>query len=157
MLYFARQYREASDHLEKVLDLDPSYPPAPWFLGLTYLQQGKQEDAVRQLERAVTLSGRDVGYLSVLGWMYGQMGRQADADQILDELRESGRRGYLSPWNIALVYAGMNELDQAFAWLDKAFEERVGWMVFLPTFPLLDTLRADPRFHALLGRMNLGL
>ncbi len=71
-----------------------------------------------------------------------------------DASRDAGTRGYFSPWNVALVYAGLNQTDQALEWLEKAHDERHACMVWLNKYPLLDPLRSDPRFQALLRRMN---
>ena len=73
---------------------------------------------------------------------------------VLEELQQVGTHLYLDPTNVAFVHVGLGDTEQAVDWLNKAYEERAGWMVWLNALPLLDPLRADPRFQALLQKMN---
>jgi hypothetical protein len=73
---------------------------------------------------------------------------------VLDELNEVSKQIYVSPYNIALIYAGLGEMDKALAWLERAFAERSTWMLYLKVDPWLDSLRSEPRFQDLLRRMN---
>ena len=74
---------------------------------------------------------------------------------MIDELQERSKRNYISPTVIAFIYAGLGENDQAFAWLDKAYDTRDALLVFLKAEPLFDGLRSDPRFAGLLQRVGL--
>ena len=102
----------------------------------------------------MALSGGDQAFLAVLGCAYGASGRTREAGKVLEELREVGTRGYLDPTNVALVHVGLGDTDQVVDWLNKAYEDRAGWIVWLNTYPLFDPLRSDPRFQALPQRMN---
>ena len=82
-------------------------------------------------------------------------GKRAEAQKVLDELQEQSKRRYVSPYLIALVYLGLSNKDQAFSWLEKAYDERSVNLMYLKVEPMLDPLRSDPRFAELLRRMNL--
>ena len=91
----------------------------------------------------------------MLGMCYGLAGRQADANKVLKELLELSRRRYVTPVALVQVYIGLGDKDQAFAWLEKAYEERSYGMAFLKVMPMADPLRSDPRFDDLLRRIGL--
>ena len=154
ILFNARQYDRAIDQLEQTRTLDPNHPLTLFFLGMAYPQMGLHQKAIEDLERGVAVSGRDQGFLALLGYAYAVSGQAREAGKVLDELQEVGARGYLDRWNVALVHTGLGDADRAIDWLNKAYEDRAGWMVWLNTFPLLDPLRSDPRFQDLLRRMN---
>jgi tetratricopeptide (TPR) repeat protein len=119
---------------------------------------GKKECDQRPSEpfkKAVTYSGRGSLYMAELAHAYAVVGRREDALALLQELNERARKRYVSPYGFALVCTGIGNKDQAFAWLDKAYEERASALPFLNTNPTLANLRSDFRFHALLQRMNL--
>jgi hypothetical protein len=88
---------------------------------------------------------------------YGRAGRKAEANKILNELLELSQRRYVTPPALANVYIGLGDKDQAFFWLEKAYQERSYYLAFLKVFPGDDSLRSDPRFADLLRRMGLAL
>ena len=83
------------------------------------------------------------------------MAKNPEARKILLELEEAAEQRYVSPYDIATIYAALGEKDQAFAWLEKAYEERSGWLAYLQVNPILDNLRPDPRFASLVRRIGL--
>lgn len=116
---------------------------------------GQFDEAIKSLEKASALSGRAPGALGFLGLAYGLDGRKDEANQVLKELLEIKRRRYVSPPALANVYIGLGNKDQAFYWLEKAYQDRSNYMVWLKVFPLVDSLRLDPRFDDLLRRIGL--
>jgi Flp pilus assembly protein TadD len=90
-----------------------------------------------------------------LGHVYAVSGKKAEARAVLDELKQRSRKEYVPADNIALVYAGLGEKDQAFTWLEKAYEEHAFKMAWLKVEPYWDSLRSDPRFSDLLRRVGL--
>jgi hypothetical protein len=90
-----------------------------------------------------------------LGHLYATSGRKGEARAVLDELRQLSRREYVPADSMALIHAGLGEKEQAFAWLEKAYEERSFRMAWLKVEPRWDSLRSDPRFTQLLQRMGL--
>jgi tetratricopeptide (TPR) repeat protein len=151
----ARRYDEAIEQLRRVIAVEPNHYPAHWYLGHTYAANGQFNEAIAASERAVALSGRAPGALGFLGLAYGLAGRTDDANKVLKELIELKRRRYVSPPALANVYIGLGNKEQTFFWLEKAYEERSNYMVWLKVYPLLDPLRSDPRFDDLLRRIGL--
>ena len=93
--------------------------------------------------------------LGALGRAYAVSGKRDKAKKVLDELKERATRSYVPPYRIATVYNGLGEKDQAFEWLERAYEERSGSLVFLKVDPMFDNLRSDSRFTALLKKVGL--
>jgi tetratricopeptide (TPR) repeat protein len=151
----ARRYDEAIEQLCRVTALDPSNYLAHWFLGIAYADNKRFDDAIATSEKAVVLSSRAPGALGALGMCYGLAGRKVEANKALHELLELNRRRYVTPVALVKVYIGLGDKDRAFAWLEKAFQERSNFMAYLRVIPEADTLRSDPRFDDLLRRMGL--
>jgi tetratricopeptide (TPR) repeat protein len=152
-LYVARRYDEAKEQLRKTLEMDQGFPQAHVFLGLVYQQEGRDREALAEVQKAVDLSGRPPEILSALGYVYAVSGRR-EASKILDEMKEQSKRTYVSADWIAIIYAGLGEKDQAFVWLEKAYENH-DLPVDLKVDPKWDRLRSDPRFAELLRRVGL--
>jgi DNA-binding winged helix-turn-helix (wHTH) protein/TolB-like protein/Tfp pilus assembly protein PilF len=153
ILYLAGRYDEAVAHCERLLDVDPNFFPARRYLGLVYEQQGRYKEAIEQFQQGVKLSGNPL-MLSLLGHAYAVSGRKVEAQRILTELNQQKQR-YVSPYTIATIYAGLGEKDQAFRWLEKAYEERDIWLMNLRIDPVLKPIRSDQRFTSLLQRLGL--
>lgn len=154
-LYYARQYRQAIDQHRKALELEPEFALARLNLGRAYLGAGMFPEAVAELEKAVRLSDRSPAMLAALAQAYGLAGQTERAQELLKEMVARSKTTYVSPFDIALVYIGLRDKDQAFAWLQKAYEEHCPALVYLRLHPWADGLRSDPRFQDLLGRLHL--
>jgi len=155
ILGYARRYDEAIEQLHRVIAMDQDSFQAYWSLGTVYAGSGRFAEAVESAEKAAALS-RTPGALGILGMCYGFTGRTAEANKILDELLELNRRRYVPTAAMANVYVGLGNKDQAFFWLEKAYQERSYYMAYLKVLPFLDSLRGDPRFDDLLRRIGLG-
>jgi TolB-like protein/Tfp pilus assembly protein PilF len=149
-----REYDQAIIESEKLLELDPNDAGAYYFLAWPYKQKGMYEEAIAMLEKAVTLSEGVPMYVAGLGHAYALAGRNNEALQILNQLQEQRTRMPPDPFHIALVYIGLGDKEEAFEWLEKAYQERSTQLVFLKVGPRFDSLRDDPRFQDLLRRMN---
>jgi len=114
------------------------------------------EKAALEMEKAVDLSGRSPLYVAALRHACALAGDRLSAQSLLDELKRSPLQRYVSPLDIALVYAGMGDNDSAFVWLEKAYQERVTRLQELPQ-PSFDGLRSDARFAELMRRLGLPL
>jgi DNA-binding winged-HTH domains len=155
LLHYARQHDQAIEQLLRTLDMDPNLLPAQVFLGRAYEQKGMYEEAISAFQRAVTTFRNDWRIVGLLGHAYAVAGIRDKANRILAELKKHAERSYISPFNIALIYVALDEKDQAVEWLERAFDDRSLWMVFLKVDPRLDSLRSAPRFADMLRRMNL--
>jgi eukaryotic-like serine/threonine-protein kinase len=153
--YFARDYDKAVEECNKALELDKYSTFAYRNLGLAYLQLGNIENAINALCKAVTFSSGGLAFESYLGYAYGVAGKQMEAVEVLENLLEISREKYVPAYNMAMIYLGLKDFDKTFEWLDKAFEERSGFLPFLNVEPMIDPLRTDSRFQDLLWRINL--
>jgi serine/threonine protein kinase/Tfp pilus assembly protein PilF len=147
---WAGRHDEAIESALKVLELDPNFVIAHVRLGLAYERKLLFEEAIRELQKAVALTERSPVRLAQLAHAYALAGKRGQAQLLLDEIKELSKQRYVSPYDIAMVYAGLGQKDQAFGWLQKAYEERR--LATLQVDPGFDNLRADPRFTDLLRR-----
>jgi eukaryotic-like serine/threonine-protein kinase len=155
-LYYARRYGQAVDELNKALEVDPNQYATYEFLGYANEAMGKYEEAMRSYLRAIELSGGLKDPEADLAGCYALMGKREEAQKRLNDIIEYSKRNYVSPVVIAFVFSGLGEKDQAFAWLEKAFRERDPCLVeCLKNHFRCDSLRADPRFTALLRKIGL--
>jgi serine/threonine-protein kinase len=153
--YMARRYDEAIKQAEKSIEAEPNDPTTNLLLGWVYEQKGMYDEAIADYQKAIGASERTSNILGALGHAYAMSGRRREALKILDELKETSRQKYLSPYDLAILYTGLGEKDQAVGQLSKAYDERAGWLINLKVEPLFDPLRSDPRVAALLRRMGL--
>jgi len=175
--FYARQYDQTMEACRRTMDLDSQYPAPHWYLGMAYEQKRDYPKAIGELQIAFALSGgspaplssmahayaqaRDAVsggnpvYLSSLGHAYAVAGNVEEARKALRELDELSKRRYVSPYEKAIVHAGLGETEQTFSWLEKAYSDRSGWLVYLQVEPRLERLRADPRFSSLVKRVGL--
>ena len=152
--YFARQYDSAMEQGAKALDMDPNFGFAYWHRGMAYIQQKKFGDAITALRKAISLSGPATTFISYLGYANARLGKSREARQMLAQLERVSKRQYVSSYFIAIIYLGLGDLDRTFEWLEKAYEERSGFMAFINVEPMLDALRGDPRFKALAEKIK---
>ncbi len=150
IFYTAREYDRALEQYRKTLEMDPNFLPAHREIGFTYEQQGDYEKAIAELQKARQLAPNDMHVLGWLGHVYAVSGKRTEAQKLLDELRERSRSGYVPAYSWGLIYAGLGNKDQAFAWLKRACDERDDWLAMLKVDPRFDSLRSDPRFQNLL-------
>jgi TolB-like protein/DNA-binding winged helix-turn-helix (wHTH) protein/Tfp pilus assembly protein PilF len=154
-LYHARRYDEAARELRTALALDPNHRPSLWYLGFVLIEKQQFDEAIKVLERAALQSERNPAELGVLARAYARAGRRADALRIVDELTRRRRDGYVSPSPLVHAYLGLENHDQAFVWLERAFQEHANLIRYLRTHPAFDSLRSDRRFTSLLRRAGL--
>lgn len=143
------------EQARKIKELDPNHPTMYAVLGLVYLRQGHAVDALAELEKAVELSAREAEYLGYLGYGYAVSHRRAEAFAILEELKRMYADREAVGQDLASVCAGLEERDEAFAWLEKDMQAHSGYAANIVYEPRFDSLRSDRRFTELLRRMNL--
>jgi len=153
ILFLAGKNDEAIAHCKRLLEVDPNFFPALRYLGLAYEQKGMHKEAIAEFTKGVKLSASPL-MISLLGHAYAVSGNKPEARRILAELDKQKQR-YVSPYTVATIYAGLGDKDQAFKWLEKAFEERDIWLMNLGVDPQFTPLRSDRRFSDLLTRIGL--
>ena len=154
-LYMAREYDRAIEQLRNTLDMDPNFALPRLVLGQAYEQKHAYPQGLTELQKAASISHDSPQVLGALGHTYGASGNRPAAEKVLAQLMEESKSQYVSPFYVALVYAGLQENDNALDWLERAFRDRSNAMVFLKVDPQLDGLRSLPRFRSLLTRLGL--
>jgi TolB-like protein/Flp pilus assembly protein TadD len=153
-LYTARRYPEAISVLRETISLDPAHPLPYLPLGLAHAQRGEYEEAREALEKAGALSPESSEILGQLAYVHGKAGNTERSAELLEELRRRSESQYVSPFYFAVAHTGLGEWSRALDWLEKGYDERIWLMCVVNTDPLFDPLRREPRFQALLRRMN---
>lgn len=153
-LSFAGQYDQAIEQFRKTLDIDPSFP-VHRDLAWAYTQKGLYEKAIAEFQKGINLHGEASFKLSGLGYTYAVSGNRRDAQRVLERSKELSQKLYVPATHIAVIYAGLGEKEQAFQWLEKAYNERDEGLIYLNVAPVWGSLRSDPRFHDLVRRVGL--
>ena len=152
--YYAGRYDEAVKQLQFVLEMNPKFPPAHLWLGRTFQELGKFDEALAEFRQVEEVLQEWPVSVAARGFVAAAAGRTYEAEEILAELERLGRRKFVTSYGVALVYAGLGQHDAAFAVLNKAFDERSHWLVWLRLDPRWNTLRHDPGFTELERRMQ---
>jgi DNA-binding winged helix-turn-helix (wHTH) protein/TolB-like protein/Tfp pilus assembly protein PilF len=152
--YYSGQYDRAIEQYQRALEMDPSYIWARVHLSQAYVQRGMYTEAIAELQQAVASSPINHRHLAGLAHIFAVSGRQGESRRLLDDLLEREKKQYVSPYSIAMVYAGLEEKKQALAWLRKGAEQRAGRMVRLQFDHRFKNLRSDPQFIEMLRRIN---
>ena len=155
VLLTARQTDQSIEQLRKTLEMDPNFVLTHHRLGLAYEQQGKYDEAIAEFKQVISLtSGKPLG-VAALAHAYAMSGRRAEAKETLAKLQEQSKVRYVSPSSVAFVFAALDDKEQAFAWLEKAFQVHDGVLVRLKVDSRYDKLRSDPRFAEMMRKMGL--
>jgi len=152
VLYFARRYEHAVEQLLSTIEMDESFLPAHYFLGLVYLQAGQHQDAAICFQKAAAISNNHPAPVTGMVRTMALSGRRKDALKILEEVKASAVRRYVAPYYIAVSYLALGNKERTLQWLDRAREERSPYMSNLRRDPELDAIRSDPSFVKLLRR-----
>jgi TolB-like protein/Tfp pilus assembly protein PilF len=152
--YQRRQFDRSIEQEKASLELDPTYLPALVNIGRAYERKGMHREARDTFQKLLTYVPDEPAVLSLLAHEYAVSGEKDAARKLLTRLQGLSGSRYVPSLYIALVYVGLGEKDQAFRWLDKAYEERCEYLIYLSTEPLADPLRGDPRFSSLLNRLG---
>jgi tetratricopeptide (TPR) repeat protein len=122
---------------------------------LSYEQLGDYEAAIANMNRAVDIAGRSALFVGALGHCYGASGHREAAETLRQELEVRSADRYVSPYNVMLIHLGLGETDLALTWLERALEDRTGFLWMTPREPRFDPLRGDPRFREMVARHGL--
>jgi TolB-like protein/DNA-binding winged helix-turn-helix (wHTH) protein/Tfp pilus assembly protein PilF len=153
--YMAREYDMSVEQLLKMIEAEPSYAVAHYFLGFSREQRGELKEAIKEFQKAVALSGGEPSYLAGLAHAYALSGDQQKSRAICKKLQERAHTEYVSSYDIALIYAGLREKQQVLEWLKRAYEEDDPNMNLLNVEPAFDDFHLDAAFRDMLQRMGL--
>ena len=151
---FTHQWDKAIEQLRSSIDLDPNYWFDHYFLGRAYEQKERFPEAIAALKQAISLGGTTEVWSS-LGHAYAVSGKAEEAQKVIDHLNELSVHQYVAPYNFAVIYAGLGNKDEAFDWLNRAFQERSYLLTYLTVDERLTNLHSDPRFDELRRRVGL--
>ena len=154
-LYYSKQYDEAEDALRAALELNPNYPLGRIWLGRVYQMRNVFDQSIDQYKKALVLTSGWPVALSQIGNVYGVSGNYEQARIILDSLNSFAPEIFVTSYGVALVHAGLGDKGKMYEWLNKAYDERSHWLVWLKTDPRWDAFRSDAQFAELLARIGL--
>jgi len=152
--YLSRQYDASIEQSRKVIEMEPDFYLAHYTLAMALTQKKDYANAISEFKKAKSISDipwNDAG----LGYVYASAGRKQEALQVIAELEAKTKQRHVSPYAIATIYAGLDDPDRTFEWLEKAYQERSPGLTLLKVEPMLDNIRSDPRYTDLLRRMGL--
>ena len=150
--YYARDYRRGADQFRKTLDLDRRYLMAYIYLGQCLDQLQDFDNAIAVCEKGLQIA-EDPWLAASLIHAYGRARRRVEAENQLTKLIQKSKTTIVSPYLLAMAYAGLNERDKALVWLETAYRDRVNWMPYLKVDPQLDDLRREGRLDDLVRRV----
>src|SRR5215213_4809038 len=154
-LYYAGRLDEARKESLKLLEMDPSFVRTHYELGLVLEEAGKLEEAMTEFKLGLKQAPDNVAALTALGHAQARAGKRAEAEKIIGRLQELSKRQYVSPFQTAVIYAGMDERKLALDWLEKSRDERFNWLPFIKVDPVFKNLRSDARFVELSKSLGL--
>ncbi|MGB6340566.1 MAG: protein kinase [Candidatus Aminicenantaceae bacterium] len=149
----ADQFENAVETLQRTIEMDPDFPMTHLYLAYVYIQKNMYEEALTELQKEKSLLN---GFLEPhIGIVYNLMGQKDKTQKILDELLVRSKKEYISSYGLALLHFDLGENDLGFSCLEKAYDVRDPWLVYMSVDFLLDRVRSDPRFKEILKRTNL--
>ena len=152
--YYNGRYAEAVSQLKSVLDMNTDFLLAHLWLARAFLETGQFDAALAETAIAEA-KARDWSVLvTARGFTYAMAGMTSEAQAVLREMDALSRQRFVTSYGVALVHAGLGQTEEAFRWLDRAFDERSHWLVWLRLDPRWKSLRKDPRFATLVARIN---
>jgi TolB-like protein/Tfp pilus assembly protein PilF len=154
-LYLARRFDQAIEQARETLEMDANFAISYAVLGEVYLSKGMYREGLSALEKYSALSRHGAASLALLGYAHALLGERKESLQMIEALKAASKQTFVPAFFVALVYAGLEDKDQAFTWLEKAYEERFNRLAYLKVEALWDPLRSDPRFTDLLRRIDL--
>ena len=149
---YRRDYDRAMEQLQKALELEPNFVWAHVYLARVYASKGRYEESLAACEKAASLFGGNPQSRGLRGLILAMAGRRDEAKTILNDLKKQPKVDSMS---LAETYSVLGEKDEAFEFLEVAYQERVSLMIFLGVYPTFDNIRSDPRFADLMHRMGL--
>ena len=154
--YYATQFDHALEVLKRAAEMDPSQIYIHFHLGAAYFSKSMYEEALIEYQKEREVSrGAYTWVETYIALTYPQMGRTDEAQKVLDNVLERSKHKYVSPFVLACLHIVVGKNDEGFKLLNKAYEEHDQWLCWLKISPLFDSVRSDPKYNAILKKMNL--
>ncbi|MEO6107332.1 MAG: tetratricopeptide repeat protein, partial [Cyclobacteriaceae bacterium] len=151
---YAGKYQEAVNHLQKTIGFDSTFAIAHYYLGIAYIGLKQFDKAQHHLRIAVDFAPGRMNILSTLGYAEGVSGKKEEAKRIEEELIRQAENKYVPAYDMAVMSLGLGLEQQAIEYLEKAFIERGPWMPFIGMNPIFISLRNNPHFQELIGKIE---
>lgn len=155
LFLFARKNDLALEQARKVYEMEPTFPVGRWMLGETYALSGMYDESIAINEQTLKTDPTSQFALRNVGFAYARSGRRREAEEVVQKFKDLRKTQYVLSYRFASLYAALGDKEEAFAELEKAFDEHDWQLQRIKVDPFMDPLRDDPRFKALLKRMNL--
>jgi len=152
--FYAGQFDQTIEQSKKCLELDPNYHMCHVWLARAYVEKKLYTDAIAEFRRAIELQPENLMAVALLGHAYALAGQTARAREVIRNLEKLSSKRYVGPSLIALVYTGLGEMNRAFQWAERAYQERDPLLTRIKLDPIVAPFRADPRFPDLLRRVG---
>lgn len=152
---YTRDYDRALEQLAQTLELDPNYALAHWYRGLALAQKKMYPEALREMAKAKDLLPGNLAVQADTGHIYAVSGNKLAAEKVIAELMKESVHRYVNLYELALIYIGLGQNDQAFESLERAFRERSDQLIYMAVDPRVDSVRADGRFAGLVRRVGI--
>ena len=154
-LYYSGNYDQAMKALQASLDLNPKFALGHIWLGRVYQIKKMYPEAIVEFKKALEVTPEWPVALAQIGNVYGVSGHKEEAQKILETFSSLSEKKFVTSYGVALVHAGLGNKDQTFQWLNKAYEERSHWLVWLKTDPRWASIRSEKQYAELLARVGL--
>ncbi|MBV8362290.1 MAG: hypothetical protein JO189_30800 [Deltaproteobacteria bacterium] len=152
-LVWEGKYRPAMELADKAADLDPAFFMTQFAKGWIHIAAGNVKAAIPDLQKADKIESPS-WTAAWLGYAYGASGDRIKAMTAIDEIRRKSVHGYVPPFNLAIVYLGMGNQERAMDYLEQAYSAHSQWLAWLKMDRIYDPLRKEPRFVALMKKLN---
>jgi TolB-like protein/DNA-binding winged helix-turn-helix (wHTH) protein/Flp pilus assembly protein TadD len=152
--YYARRLPDARAQFLRTLDATPGFAVAHWGLAQVARLEGRFDEQIEQLRAAGQLSGNSAYMRAHLAYGYAVAGDRLRAEELRRELEAEASQRYVAPYHLALIAAGLKDYDTAMRWLERTYDDRSGWLVFLSVEPEFDGMREREDFRRLLARVT---
>jgi len=155
MSIFKRDYDHALDQFKALLNFEPNFAMLYLSFATAYALKGMYDEALSCGKKMMEFGPPVVAYVGNLGWLYALAGKKEKAHELLNDLEERSKKGYVSSFWTAAIYLGLEEIDKAFEWFERAYKDRDSNMIYFTVPPIFDPIRSDPRYQRLLEKMGL--
>ena len=152
--YLRGEYDRATNHLAKTMELEPNYMPTMFLLACVYTRQNRLEEAIAEFQKIYKLDDEAYLALGFMGYAHALAGQRDEAETLLNILQDISLRKYVSPYSMLVIHLALERHDQVFELLEKLYEERNDWLVWLKVSPALKNRRTEPRFKNMLRRVG---
>ncbi len=151
--YFARQYDDAINFLRKALEMNPNFAITNFFMGRALVQKSLFKEGINYFQKALKIYGESPNMLATFGNALALAGKKRDAHKVLKQLSDLSKKVYVSSYDIASVYCGLGNIENAWSWLERALDERAYLLIYLKVDPIMDFIRLHKKYKELVQKI----